>query len=87
MVPVERPKANEKFASPEKIRKWKTGIKALISFAYIVGNMASNLKHQLKSNCQLFTIVILCFSTSRCLDQRIKFSRQSINFERYTKKI
>jgi hypothetical protein len=28
MVPVERPKTNEKFASREKIRKWKTGLKA-----------------------------------------------------------
>jgi hypothetical protein len=27
MVPVERPKTNEKFASREKIRKWKTGLK------------------------------------------------------------
>jgi hypothetical protein len=27
MVPVERPKTNEKFASREKIRKWKTGIR------------------------------------------------------------
>ena len=27
LVPVERPKTNEKFASREKIRKWKTGIK------------------------------------------------------------
>jgi hypothetical protein len=27
MVPVERPKTNEKFASSEKILKWKTGIK------------------------------------------------------------
>jgi hypothetical protein len=26
MVPVERPKTNEKFASREKIRKWKTGL-------------------------------------------------------------
>jgi hypothetical protein len=26
MVPVARPKTNEKFASREKIRKWKTGI-------------------------------------------------------------
>ena len=25
MVPVERPKTNEKFASREKILKWKTG--------------------------------------------------------------
>jgi hypothetical protein len=29
MVPVARPKTNEKFASREKIRKWKTGIKPL----------------------------------------------------------
>jgi hypothetical protein len=29
MVPVERPMTNEKFASREKIRKWKTGIKAV----------------------------------------------------------
>jgi hypothetical protein len=28
MVPVERPKTNEKFASREKILKWKTGFKA-----------------------------------------------------------
>jgi hypothetical protein len=27
MVPVERPMTNEKFASREKIRKWKTGIR------------------------------------------------------------
>ena len=27
LVPVERPKTNEKFASREKIRKWKTGIR------------------------------------------------------------
>jgi hypothetical protein len=27
MVPVERPKTNEKFASREKILKWKTGLK------------------------------------------------------------
>jgi hypothetical protein len=27
MVPVEKPKTNEKFASRKKIRKWKTGIK------------------------------------------------------------
>jgi hypothetical protein len=26
LVPVERPKTNEKFSSREKIRKWKTGI-------------------------------------------------------------
>jgi hypothetical protein len=28
MVPVEKPKTNEKFASREKIRKWIIGIKA-----------------------------------------------------------
>jgi hypothetical protein len=28
MVPVERPKTNEKFASREKILKWKTGLRA-----------------------------------------------------------
>jgi hypothetical protein len=27
MVPVERPKTNEKFASSEQIRKWKTGLR------------------------------------------------------------
>jgi hypothetical protein len=27
MVPVETPKTNEKFASREKILKWKTGIR------------------------------------------------------------
>jgi hypothetical protein len=26
MVPVDKPKTNGKFASREKIRKWKTGI-------------------------------------------------------------
>jgi hypothetical protein len=31
MVPVERPMTNEKFASREKIRKWKTGISAVIA--------------------------------------------------------
>jgi hypothetical protein len=29
MVPVERPKTNEKFALREKIRKWKTGIRMI----------------------------------------------------------
>jgi hypothetical protein len=33
MVPVERPKTNEKFASREKILKWKTGFRKFISFA------------------------------------------------------
>ena len=28
MVPVERPKTNKKFASREKIRKWKTGLRS-----------------------------------------------------------
>jgi hypothetical protein len=30
MVPVERPKTNEKFASREKIRKWETGLRQTI---------------------------------------------------------
>jgi hypothetical protein len=29
MVPVERPKTNEKFASREKILRWKTGLRWL----------------------------------------------------------
>ena len=29
MVPVERPKTNKKFASREKIRKWKTGLSTM----------------------------------------------------------
>jgi hypothetical protein len=42
MVPVEKPKTNEKFASGEKIRKWKTGIRKMISTAssiYIWGRL------------------------------------------------
>jgi hypothetical protein len=39
MVPVERPKTNEKFASLEKILKWKTGFKGLIPRALFLGEM------------------------------------------------
>jgi hypothetical protein len=35
MVPVERPKTNKKFASREKIRKWKTGFINIAGFTTV----------------------------------------------------
>jgi hypothetical protein len=42
MVPVERPKTNEKFASREKILKWKTGLKALNGKAFTLNKTTKN---------------------------------------------
>jgi hypothetical protein len=38
MVPVDRPKTKEQFASREKIRKWKSGLKpVLANFLFVFG--------------------------------------------------
>jgi hypothetical protein len=46
MVPVERPKTNEKFASREKIRKWKTGIRFLPFLSPLTSSLPLSLNYQ-----------------------------------------
>jgi hypothetical protein len=44
MVSVEKPKTKEKFGSREKIRKWKTGIRAPLEATGLVSDYGAKLR-------------------------------------------